>query len=102
MQCYYNRVIRNGIKYRLVEGVRYRGAVPSAFAHIVADCKQCHESIGIELEHYRDESKVTDEDVANIFRKEGWAIDLTTKPRSIICPLCNKHEKTHFVTVVNM
>jgi len=99
MQGYYNRIVQNGIRYRLVEGIRFRNSVPSAFAHILADCKQCRESIGIDLQHYYDASRITDEDAADIFRKEGWKIDLTTKPRSIICPLCSKFEKTHFVTV---
>lgn len=92
MESYYNRVMGNNIKYRLREGNRGRGVPESAFADIVADCTQCTQSIGIDFAHTKDHRQVSDKDAVDVFRKQGWCIDLTTKPKIVLCYRCVKGE----------
>ena len=100
MQCYYNQVTPNGIRYRLVEGVRFRNSTPSAWAHVLADCSMCNQSIGIDLQHYHDESRISNEDAASIFRFNGWDINLLLKPKKILCPFCKKKKQTLFTVTL--
>jgi hypothetical protein len=97
MDSYYNRMTHNGIKYHLREGTRNRnGNTLTAWADILADCTKCDQSIGIELMHFRESHKVLDDDAAVLFRRNGWDIDLTTKPKIVLCPICKNKMKQCF------
>jgi hypothetical protein len=91
MQSYYNRCMPNNVRYHLREGVRDRnGGTITAWADILADCTNCNQSIGIELAHFRESNKISNEDAAVLFRRNGWDIDLTIKPKIVLCPICRK------------
>lgn len=97
MNTYYNRMTHNGVKYHLREGVRDRnGNSITAWADILADCTKCNQSIGIELAHFRESHKISNEDAAVLFRRNGWDIDITTIPKIVLCPICKNKMKRHF------
>lgn len=84
----YNLTTENGVRYYIIDGKRSQMSWPNIFV----DCMQCAREIGMYVRNGTleggDVERVTDAMATTIFQNAGWVVDLTTKPKTILCPLC--------------